>query len=222
MSFNKKAMARYMVYDRCFRDENKQFGIHELMEECNLALKRLYHTSGISRRQVYYDIEFMKSPEGFNAPIISAKNDKGKKIMYYEDKSYSIFSHLSGENPVTASELVYLLNIICLLSGKVFVESLISERGYNLKGLTDSVQKWNALKGLMDDYVYLKKLYFLTDAMINEKKLSILTHNSLHTLQPVRIHAEKETSIIATLWDDNSTNKKLELKMNEMEIIKKI
>lgn len=212
-------MARYMVYDRCFRDESRQYGIHDLIEECNLALKRLYQSSGVSRRQVYYDMEFMKSPEGFHAPIISTKNDKGKKIFYYKDKSYSIFSFLSGEPQVSGSELAYLLNIICLLSGKDFAESLIMERGYNLNGLIESVKRWDKLKGLLHHYGYLKKMYSVLDGIIRRKKLHVVQNNKMLSLVPESIY-QKHNLHYVQFYDPLTDEKNISFPLEDLVLLK--
>ncbi len=217
MSFNKKALARYMVYDRCFRDENKHYTIPDLMEQCNLALRRLYHSPGVSRRQVYYDIEFMKSSEGFSAPIAAAKTGDGRKYYYYTDKTYSLFSFLSGEEQVQLSEFIYLLTIIRLLSDTDFVERLIKERGYKYPDLLKSVKKLAEVGGLWSDYHHLKKMYVLLDGIIQNKKLKIRHDNKIYKLIPESVNLEIQSTRVVFYSADSDVEKKA-FPLEEIEI----
>lgn len=218
MSLNKKALARYMVYDRCFRDEGRKYTIGELMEECNRALKRLYHSSGVSRRQVYYDIEFMKSEDGFCAPIHSEKNDQGKKFYFYKDKSYSVFSFLSGENLIGYAEIIYLLSIIRLLSGNDFVECLINMRGYRHPNLAESLKKISEISGLWNNYHSLKKMYILMDGMICNKRMEVYHNRRTHVLRPESINMENDNPCV--IFSDAESGEKRKMLMEDLEILK--
>ena len=66
MSLNKNAQIRYQVLDRCFRNTGRIYFIDDLLEECNKALLNFDSTSkGIQRRQLFDDIRFMESEQGW-------------------------------------------------------------------------------------------------------------------------------------------------------------
>lgn len=79
MPDNKKALIRYRILDKCFSDKYHKFYIDELVEKCNDALEDAAKHP-VSKRQIYADIEFMKSSDGWNAPIVSIQDGKRKYI----------------------------------------------------------------------------------------------------------------------------------------------
>lgn len=111
MPINKNAMLRYQVLDKCFRNPGRQYSIDDLTEECNRALHELEPDSdGIRRRQVYYDIRFMSSEQGWSAPL--EKYKKGRQVYYrYEDQNFSI-----NNQPLNQMEAEQLRSAIFILS----------------------------------------------------------------------------------------------------------
>lgn len=107
MPDNKKALLRYRILDKCFSDKYHKFYIDELVERCNEALEDAAKHL-VSKRQVYADIEFMKSSDGWNAPIVSVQDGKRKYIRYAYDFSIS-------ETPITDMELEQLQTLITSL-----------------------------------------------------------------------------------------------------------
>ncbi len=90
MPINKNALVRYKVLDKCFRNPGKRYFIEDLIEECSKALYEVSDlSSGVSRRQVLYDISFMESEQGWNACIQRLKD--GTRVYFrYEDINFSI------------------------------------------------------------------------------------------------------------------------------------
>src|SRR5690606_20516754 len=68
----------------------KKYFIEDLIIACSTALTEICGThSKISRSQVYEDIKFMESEQGFRIPLERHKD--GKKVYYrYSDKNFSI------------------------------------------------------------------------------------------------------------------------------------
>ena len=64
MPSTKFSFIRYKILDKCFRSP-KNYQIQDLIDAC---VKEL-NVENISRRTIYYDIEFMKSSDGWDAPI---------------------------------------------------------------------------------------------------------------------------------------------------------
>ena len=90
MGTNKNPIARYLALNKCFRNPGKRYFMEDLIEECNRVLRELNpDTSGIKRRQVFEDINFMESAAGYDAEILKEK--EGRKVYYrYADMSFSI------------------------------------------------------------------------------------------------------------------------------------
>jgi len=90
MATTKNATLRYQVLDRCFRNTGRNYTLEDLINECNDALKDLDSgANGIKRRQLFEDIRFMESPQGYSIPLERIKD--GHKVHYrYSDLVFSI------------------------------------------------------------------------------------------------------------------------------------
>jgi len=97
VSTNKNATIRYQALDRCFRNPGRKYYIDDLIKACNEALWDIAPgSSGVRRRQIYQDINFMRDSKGFNAPVESFKD--GRKAFYrYTDIKFSINSQPLNE-----------------------------------------------------------------------------------------------------------------------------
>lgn len=85
MPSTKFSFIRYKVLDKCFRNPVKNYQIQDLIDAC---VKEL-NIEGISRRTIYYDIEFMMSSDGWEAPIEIVK-DGNRSYYRYSDPNFSI------------------------------------------------------------------------------------------------------------------------------------
>lgn len=90
MASNKNAVIRYKALDKCLSNTYKKFFIQDLIDYCSLILTEHFaQETTISRRQIFADIDFMRSEAGYDAPIESYKD--GKKAFYrYADSEFSI------------------------------------------------------------------------------------------------------------------------------------
>lgn len=110
MSNNKNAQIRYQMLDRCLRNTGKRYFIDDLLEECNQALENFNGSeSRIEKRQLYDDLRFMESPEGWSAPILRIQDGR-RKYIRYEDPNFSI-----SNQPLNESELRQLQTGMALL-----------------------------------------------------------------------------------------------------------
>ena len=116
MPINKSALVRYQALDRCFSDQHRKYYIYDLMDACQEALFKLYDTKEtISRRSIFYDIEFMTSADGYQAPI--ERHTDGRKTYYrYSDPSYSINRQPLNEHETT--QLKEAFGLLSRLSGR--------------------------------------------------------------------------------------------------------
>jgi len=90
LATNKNALIRYKVLDKCFRNPGKRYFIEDLISECEIVLLEIDpESNGISRRQIFEDMAFMESKEGWSIDLV--KHRDGKRVYYrYADISFSI------------------------------------------------------------------------------------------------------------------------------------
>jgi len=111
MSLNKNALIRYHTLDKCFRNPGRKYYIDNLLEECNKALYEHNPSSdGIKRRQLFVDIAFMESKEGWSIPLEKIPDGK-KKIYRYEDMSFSI-----NNSPINEFDAEQIKSALLVLS----------------------------------------------------------------------------------------------------------
>jgi len=111
MSTNKHAQIRYIALDKCFSNLGRRFYIEDLVEACNNSIYEFTGTQeGVKKRQVYEDIKFMESSQGWNIELDRIK--EGKKIYHrYTDKNYSI-----NKSPLNQVEVNQINEILMTLS----------------------------------------------------------------------------------------------------------
>lgn len=110
MPINKHAMIRYQALDKCFSRRGPGADFSELEQACNDALYELSGKGGISRSQLYADIRFMESDQGWSIPL--EKNKQGKRVMYrYTDPDFSI-----NKRPMRPEEAEQLREALFTLS----------------------------------------------------------------------------------------------------------
>ncbi len=111
MATNKHATIRYQALDRCFSNFGRKFFIEDLIEACARAIYDFTGVEdGVKRRQIFEDIKFMESDEGYSIPLVRYKD--GLRTYYrYEDKNFSI-----NKQPLSLNEAEQLRNTIIMLS----------------------------------------------------------------------------------------------------------
>ena len=108
MPDNRKALLRYKILDKCFSDKYHKYFIEDLMNRVNEQLDDA-GLKPVSKKQIYDDIKFMKSSDGWEAPIISYQFGKRKYLRYSGE--FSIM-----ETPITEMEVEQLETLITSLS----------------------------------------------------------------------------------------------------------
>ena len=172
MPANKNVLIRYITLDKCFRNRGRNYTITDLLEACNRALEEAGGgTGGIQKRQLYDDIKFMESSEGWSVPLERVRDCK--KVYYrYANRDFSINN--SPLNPAEARQLEAALQLLSRFKGSAqfaWVEELIPklEQAFGLAGHAGEVMAFEQtpyLKGI--DYIGV-----LFEAIINKTPLEI-------------------------------------------------
>jgi predicted DNA-binding transcriptional regulator YafY len=107
MAISKGAIIRYKILDKCFGNAYRRYFIDDLISECSKGMTRHFDEQmTISRRQIFEDINFMKSDAGYSAPIESFQD--GRKVYYrYEDDDFSI-----EKSPINPDELAQITDAL--------------------------------------------------------------------------------------------------------------
>lgn len=115
MATNKHATIRYHALDRCFSNHARRFFIEDLIDACNEAIYEFAGiVDGVKRRQIFDDITFMESEQGWSIPLDRLKD--GRRVYYkYSDKSFSIKN--KGLNQSEAEQLNDTLSILSRFKG---------------------------------------------------------------------------------------------------------
>lgn len=172
MSVNKNALIRYQVLDRCFRNPGRMYFWEDLLEECNKALINFDPKSeGVQRRQLFEDIRFMQSEQGWSVPL--EKKRYGRRVYYrYSDLSFSINNQPLNDSE--AEQIKAALQILSRFSGTPQFE-WVNEMIPMLESRFGLSKRENEVIAY-DSNIDLKGLHFLTpifNAIINERVLSI-------------------------------------------------
>lgn len=173
MAINKNALMRYKILDNCFRNPGRNYFIEDLINECNKVFEEINPAfNGISRRQIFQDIAFMESAEGWN--IIVIRRREGKRVYYrYEDLSFSI-----NNMPLNEVEINHLKEVVDVLSSFkgmpqfAWLDELVPKlrQGIDVTNMQKSFMEFDSnqyLKGIE----YLGVLY---DAIFYKKVLRIV------------------------------------------------
>jgi predicted DNA-binding transcriptional regulator YafY len=188
MATNKNALIRYKVLDNCFRNPGKRYFINDLIEECNRVLATIDPDSnGISRRQIFEDITFMESEEGWSIDL--AKLRDGKKVYYrYADTSFSINN--MPLNEVEINQLKTAVDILSQFKGMPqfeWINELVPKlkQGFDSKEVSTTIMEFDGnqyLKGIdhlgnLHNAIFYKKVLLVNyQPYENEVPFEVIIH----------------------------------------------
>lgn len=187
MSTNKHATIRYHALDKCFSNFARNYYIEDLVEACNKALYEFDGAvEGVKKRQVFDDIRFMESDQGWAVPLVKHKD--GRRVYYrYANRNFTI-----KNQPVNESEIEQIrdsLNILKRFEGIPQFEWL-EELSVRLEATFGKRIAPNPIVGF-EQNPYLKGLNFFTQLFnaINNKRALRVEYQSFK-------HSESSTFII--------------------------
>lgn len=111
MSTNKHAQIRYNALDNCFSNYGRKYYIKDLVQACNEAIYNFSgKDEGVRKRQIYDDIKFMESSQGWQIELDREKD--GKNVYHrYVDRNYSI-----AKGPLNQVEVIQIKEVLLTLS----------------------------------------------------------------------------------------------------------
>lgn len=174
-------MIRYQALDKCFANRGRMFFIEDLMEACSLALEEFnYHDAKISRRQLFDDIRFMKSEQGWSIPLESYKH--GRRAYYrYSDATFSI-----NNSPLNPEEWLLLKSAVSL-TNRVFGDGPFSGLGKLISKLDQKEMHFNMSRFVSyDENPYVEGLEVLPDLFncIANRRVARVQYEPFNALQP--------------------------------------
>lgn len=185
MSITKNALIRYHTLDRCFANPGRRYSIKDLLEECNIALTEIdVRTEGIKKRQLYDDIRFMQSEQGWSINLEKIKS--GRTVYYrYEDTSFSIKNQ--PVNEMEANQIKSAMQVLSRFKGMPqfsWIEELLPklDQSFGLSSNSNNIMSF-------DTNEYLKGIEHLSElfnAIIYKKTLSI-SYQSFRDKEPRNI-----------------------------------
>lgn len=172
MATNKHATIRYQALDRCFSNIGRRYYIEDLIEACN---KAIYEFSGIEegvkRRQVFDDISFMESDQGWSIPLLRCKD--GRRVYYcYQEPHFSINNQpLNETEAAQLKESLLILNRFKGMPQFEWITEIITrlESSFSLQTNSSNIVGF-------ENNPYLKGLDFfstLFNAIVNKQVLKI-------------------------------------------------
>ena len=182
MPTNKHASIRYQALDKCFRNPGRNYFIDDLIDACGAALREYSGDgSSVSRRQIFDDITYMESSQGWSIELERHKD--GRRVYYrYKDLNFSINSQ-----PLNEREEYQLREALLTLSRFKGMPQFewVDELAVKLEqGLGLANTKQNIIE--FEQNQYLKGLEHITpiyEAIQNQRALTI-TYQSFKSEQP--------------------------------------
>lgn len=185
MATNKHATIRYHALDRCFSNVGKKYFMENLLEACGDAIYTFTGTSeGISRRQIFEDIKFMESEQGWSIPLQRCKD--GKKVYYrYSDSNYSIKKQAINESE--ANQLKETLLILTRFKGMPQFD-WIEEQMVRIEEAFNLGKNKAAVVGF-EQNIFLKGLNHFTELFnaIQFSKVLEITYQGFRQPEPVEM-----------------------------------
>lgn len=185
MPANKHALIRYQALDRCFQARGTKYFWEDLLEACKCALQEYTGKStSISRRQLFEDIRFMESEQGWAIPL--ERHIEGKRVWYrYEDPNFSINKRPLNEDE--ADQLKEALLTLSRFKGMPqfqWVDELVArlESGFGLKQGAERVIEF-------EENPYLRGSEHITPLFqaVLDKKVLEVSYQSFRQAEPTTL-----------------------------------
>lgn len=157
MAVTKNPLIRYKVLDSCFRNPGRRYFIEDLIQACDKVLAEIDSTSGgVSRRQIFEDIKFMESKEGWS---IELNKIRDSKRVYYRYANISFSINNMPLNEIEINQLKAAVDILSQFKGMPqfgWVNELVPklQQGISTNNETTTIMEF-------DNNIYLKGIEHL-------------------------------------------------------------
>ena len=180
MAVNKNALIRFQTLDKCFRNNGRKYFIADLLNECNKALFEIdENNSGISIRQLYDDIRYMESEQGWAIPLEHIKESK-KVYFRYSDLNFSI-----NNQKISEIEIEQLKSALLVLSKFEGIPQFDWVADISKK-LDNALKLGMASKAIIsfDSNIYVKGIEYISDLFnaVLYKKVLKITYKSFKSV----------------------------------------
>lgn len=185
MATNKHATIRYHALDRCFSNPGRKYFIDDLVEACNQAIYEATGADdGVKRRQVYDDIRFMESEQGYAVPLVRYREGR-KKYFRYEDTSFTIRQR--SVNQAEVEQIAETLAILSRFKGMPQFEWLdeIKVRLESAFGMIDTSEAYVSFQ----ENPYLRGLRFFADLFgaISQRQVLSISYQGFKQSEPAEL-----------------------------------
>jgi len=185
MATTKLASLRYLALDRCFSNPGRKYYIEDLVDACNQAIyESTGSDDGVKRRQVYADITFMESEQGYAVPLVRYQDGR-KKFFRYEDTSFTIRQR--SVNQAEVDQIAETLAILSRFKGMPQFEWLdeIKIRLESAFGMTHTTEACVSFQ----ENPYLKGLRYFSDLFgaISQKQTLKISYQGFKQLEPATL-----------------------------------
>ena len=172
MAKNKGAAVRYRTIDKCLRDTRRKYGVKQLTQACCRELTAVYSKPvAVSIRQIYADLRYIESPEGFGAHIRRLR--EGKNVyLTYADPDFSIErTPLNPDETEQLRETLLMLYRFRTMPQFLWLDEVLCrlEDSFSLNGAKQSVIAFSQTT----DSKALKYLRSLLNAIVAKSVLNI-------------------------------------------------
>ncbi len=139
MPVNRNAMIRYLALDKCFGNPGRKYFIDDLVDACQEALSNF--GCSISKRQVYDDIRYMESEQGWSVPLEKQKYDS-RTYYFYREKGFSIKSQGLSEAEISqVHDTIAVLGRFKGIPGMDWIEEFATRLGVITGEAIDTTKK---------------------------------------------------------------------------------
>lgn len=183
MATNKHAVIRYQTLDKCFRNPGRRYYIEDLVKACNKSIYEFTGSDiGVQKRQVFEDIKFMESSQGWSIDLERHKD--GRKVFYkYADTNFSINNHLLNESEENQlKEAILTLSRFKGMPQFEWIDEIVIrlESSFSLKSHSNKIIEF-------EQNQFLKGLEFFSELFnaILYKKTIEITYKGFKQLKPI-------------------------------------
>ena len=169
---SKNALLRHRVLDRCFGNRGRYYSFQELLEEVNKVLIE-HGSSGVSTKTLRNDMQFFRSADGYDAPLVTL-NEIDPPAYRYSESGFSI-----NNREMDATEAEQLKATIMLLSrfrghpGVQWLEEVLPKLSDRF-GLEENAEPKEVMAFQSNiDYEGHKYITPLFNAIVNHRVLSV-------------------------------------------------